>query len=1051
MFNRAVGTCADGVYGVSVESTDTAGNTSEVVQRIAERDTVRPNTPILNVTKVDGVTNGVVDPFKQTLDVTIGNGEQGATAYTTITDDTGSKRTITSLISANGTISLPNAWGDQLDCGQHTYNIAVRIVDRAGNASELATASVTTDDCPVCDSVGSGQFTVPIRDEFNYGGTFPKYGIRAGQQFAPLPHAGIDLSRTGTVNVYAAAPGEVIFVRDHLPNVSNRNLGWGNYVVIDHGAQADGNRLISLYAHLRPNANVEVGDQVNQNTVLGLMGTSGFSTGQHLHFQVELEGAPNLGGHVPTRRFRYTPVHPGLYLPEIDTNITDPTLSNYYCEPLDGIGSGSQESEDEKYPHGEPVDLETQVKPAMAEYIFNNYGPKTVLLNVDANNVEVEDPTLLGEVNSAAEVAAKLNVFDIGEDNIFLQRVGYVEDKNGQQIAYEGVLVANPWNITDNSGQKIFLVQNGIYEKYSNREVYFGSGVPIGIPTSDEIPVEPQYINNATRADRNQVWKQDFRYGQRRHNQILAYRFNNSTTLNTHYVVGRVSELYHRNGSQTSLGLPVEDTQSENEDIRYCKQRFENLRIDVCVDLNRSVSVMKRNRLWNTRDNIRNGVNPDIREVHFNLHSGNRYRYNGEQVYLIIHGWYANPDGDGSQNWQPAKQTYMNDVARVVKNNAPPNSTIIEIDWKEASGACCKPTGVKQAAEWIVPTSQVITSTLNRWGIEADKTTIIGHSLGTLLGAEISTRLGIVDTGILLEPPSQWTNDCDHWWQNADCVTPIWGYNINGNSNVDYIPNNSNYYRNKFVNSRAYVGNASVAGNHPLSRTAHQNYVLDFEQIIEQPIGAQHFWVVDSWKNMIDSGPLSNKLNNNLLDLYDRTTSPTEGNVGYGFEGVIRSSADGGLLSSPGKEWVQYLRTVDGSGKSKIIGTVQANQLNSDDQSRPAEIYGGEGGDTFYGFDLEYTSLVQAKDFKDSGDRISLHQEKIGITGSVVAKGQYYANSGNRTIERRTCNTSRECGEERYGNNYMNMKIEGDRNEIINQINLNEARNNGDTSVFTFR
>ena len=67
VFNRAIGTCADGVYQVDVESTDTAGNTSAEVSRIVERDTVRPNMTSLSVTKVDGVTNGVSDPFKQTL------------------------------------------------------------------------------------------------------------------------------------------------------------------------------------------------------------------------------------------------------------------------------------------------------------------------------------------------------------------------------------------------------------------------------------------------------------------------------------------------------------------------------------------------------------------------------------------------------------------------------------------------------------------------------------------------------------------------------------------------------------------------------------------------------------------------------------------------------------------------------------------------------------------------------------------------------------------------------------------------------------------------
>ena len=338
-FNRAVGTCADGVYGVSVESTDTAGNTSSTTTKIVERDTVRPVTPTLNVSKVDGVTNGVSDPFKQTLGMEISSAEQGASAYITVTENTYNQRTRVVQVPASGQINLNDAWGDLLHCGGFTYSVAVRVVDRAGNASDLVTGTVTTEACPVCQSLGSGAFASPVRVPYYLAGGYPVYGERAGDaDFTHKAHAGQDFNiASGLVNIYAAAPGTVEFVRDDLPNVRDNTKGLGNYVVINHGVQSDGNRLVTIYAHLRPNVPVQTGQSVDENTILGLMGTSGYSTIQHLHFQVEQENAPDPYGLSGFGQY-YTPVPPANFLSSIQTNVDNAVLSEYYCPPTSGGG-----------------------------------------------------------------------------------------------------------------------------------------------------------------------------------------------------------------------------------------------------------------------------------------------------------------------------------------------------------------------------------------------------------------------------------------------------------------------------------------------------------------------------------------------------------------------------------------------------------------------------------------------------------------------------------------------------------------------------------------
>lgn len=64
------------------------------------------------------------------------------------------------------------------------------------------------------------------------------------------------------------------------------NLGLGNHVIIDHG-----NHVRSLYGHLDSLA-VAVGKSVDAGTIIGRRGSTGWSTGPHLHFQINVSGIP---------------------------------------------------------------------------------------------------------------------------------------------------------------------------------------------------------------------------------------------------------------------------------------------------------------------------------------------------------------------------------------------------------------------------------------------------------------------------------------------------------------------------------------------------------------------------------------------------------------------------------------------------------------------------------------------------------------------------------------------------------------------------------------
>ena len=90
-------------------------------------------------------------------------------------------------------------------------------------------------------------------------------------------HKGTDIGRVGyTSPIYAAKAGTVI--------VSQRSRSYGNYVVISHGS---GNT--TLYGHMS-SRKVEVGQYVNQGDVIGITGSTGNSTGPHLHFEITENG-----------------------------------------------------------------------------------------------------------------------------------------------------------------------------------------------------------------------------------------------------------------------------------------------------------------------------------------------------------------------------------------------------------------------------------------------------------------------------------------------------------------------------------------------------------------------------------------------------------------------------------------------------------------------------------------------------------------------------------------------------------------------------------------
>ena len=105
-------------------------------------------------------------------------------------------------------------------------------------------------------------------------------------------HNGVDISNgTYGAPIYAIADGVVYIVKTGCTHNYGKNYscgcggGYGNYVAVDHGRGSDGNSYKAYYAPMSSVA-VSNGAQVKKGQILGYIGSTGYSTGPHLHFGV---------------------------------------------------------------------------------------------------------------------------------------------------------------------------------------------------------------------------------------------------------------------------------------------------------------------------------------------------------------------------------------------------------------------------------------------------------------------------------------------------------------------------------------------------------------------------------------------------------------------------------------------------------------------------------------------------------------------------------------------------------------------------------------------
>jgi len=157
--------------------------------------------------------------------------------------------------------------------------IATQIVNLLTGGAGRAAGNSTKARCATGGEIAASGWTVPVR-------ALIVSGFRTGER---PDHDGVDLGAGRHTPIHAAAAGQVITSRcdtdpsgrlcSHDGSPSTPGCGW--YVKIRHAGN-----LVTMYCHMIVRPKVRVGQMVAAGQELGFVGTSGHSSGPHLHFEV---------------------------------------------------------------------------------------------------------------------------------------------------------------------------------------------------------------------------------------------------------------------------------------------------------------------------------------------------------------------------------------------------------------------------------------------------------------------------------------------------------------------------------------------------------------------------------------------------------------------------------------------------------------------------------------------------------------------------------------------------------------------------------------------
>ncbi len=174
--------------------------------------------------------------------------------------------------------------GDTLERIADRYNTTTRRIKEsndlkdsnifAGKRLEIPQLKIELPETSDHDESVSRDFIWPVEGRITSGFSWRTHPVSNERQF----HNGIDIAVPEGESIKAARSGEVLS--------SGWIRGYGKTITIDHG-----NGVITLYAH-NSRLDVDPGERVSQGQQIALSGSTGLSTGPHLHFEIRIDGDP---------------------------------------------------------------------------------------------------------------------------------------------------------------------------------------------------------------------------------------------------------------------------------------------------------------------------------------------------------------------------------------------------------------------------------------------------------------------------------------------------------------------------------------------------------------------------------------------------------------------------------------------------------------------------------------------------------------------------------------------------------------------------------------
>lgn len=248
-------------------------------------------------------------------------------------------------------------------------------------------------------------------------------------------HTGVDINQNKGNPIYAAASGTVSYTYNTAAKTS-----YGTYVVIDHGYG-----YTTLYAHMVVNSiAVKVGQYVTAGTRIGTVGTTGNSTGEHLHFEIKDGGTPIANSVFRCGQGRVTALTaiPGPTEPATDLGITYALSSTGVLSSRSGVNG--------------PV---TNLRTGVAS--FDVDGARTAVVDTAGNAYVRASAASAWEFASASVKAIALD----GERVVILKRNGVVSAKERLSAGSWRILSTGGTAIDADAGRVAAILNGKLYVK----------------------------------------------------------------------------------------------------------------------------------------------------------------------------------------------------------------------------------------------------------------------------------------------------------------------------------------------------------------------------------------------------------------------------------------------------------------------------------------------------------------------------------------------------------------------------------------------------------